>query len=314
MRGRIPTLADLRRTLLAIGQSTAFLTTNAFAYCMFLCIIRKYAGGFNFYTFSFVPAWLASLAAILIERPSRRGMLAIYTSNVASETLFNMAVVRNWVRPIAGGSCLLFGASAAAMLMIYRMGDEDADAVSAAVAAVEGEAKSPKQQKGDSIFEVLRFVVGEGERRIGRHDGERRRLPALDEAGESSRAPSATSTRSGDRRESRHVPLPLILQAVQAYSDMLRRMKALPRHETCPHDHSCVHYGLHGGLRLFGVGLGIQVALKCVLQAQNTWRRGAGHLAKVLAHRDTVRLGVFLGGFAGIYRVRIIQAKGLNQY
>lgn len=283
MRGRLPTAQDVRRTLLAIGQSTAFLTTNAFAYCMWLCIIRRYAGGFNFYTFSFVPAWLASLAAILIERPSRRGMLAIYTSNVASETLFNMAVVRGWVRPVAGGSCLLFGASAAAMLMIYRMGDDDG------VVGVGEREEGRKTKRGDTIFDVLRFVVGEGERNIGRP------LRVEAEEAEPDPLPRATGRSS--------VPLPLILQAVQAYSVWLRRLKALPRHRTCPHRHSCAHYGLHGGLRLFGVGLGIQVALKCVLQAKNTWRRGGRHLLTVLAHRDTVRLGVFLGGFAGIYRV-----------
>lgn len=291
MRGRIPTLSDLRRTLLAICQSTAFLTTNAFAYCLVLCIIRKYWGGFNFFTFSFVPAWFASLAAILIERPSRRGMLAIYVSNVASETLFNMAVVRNWVRPVSGGSCMLFGASAAAMLMIYRMGDDQQEEVVGQEEDCGGAAK--KKKKGDSIFEVLRFVVGEGERRIGRPL--RVEEPEVD--------PEPPITRA--RRRTQNLPLPVILQAVHAYSDMLKRLKALPRHRTCPHRHSCAYYGLHGGLRLFGVGLGIQVALKCVLQAKNTWRRGGSHLLKVLAHRDTVRLGVFLGGFAGIYRVSI---------
>lgn len=296
MRGRIPTISDLQRTLLAICQSTAFLTTNSFAYCLILCIIRKYSTGFNFYTFSFVPAWLASLAAILIERPSRRGMLAIYTSNVASETLFNMAVVRNWVRPVPGGSCMLFGLSTAAMLLIYRIGDNNSgeDLVGE---VMNNETKQvvvnnkKKKKKGDSIFDVLRFVVGEGERQIGRP------LQVVIE-----REPGPRS--SGDNRQSAHLPLPFILQATHAYGKWMKRLKDLPRHKTCPHRHSCVHYGLHGGLRLFGVGLGIQVALKCVLQAKNTWRRGGSHLLKVLANRDTVRLGVFLGGFASIYRVR----------
>lgn len=275
MRGRWPTISDCRRTLLAICQSTAFLTTNAFAYCMFLCIIRKYAGGFNFYTFSFVPALLASLAAILIERPSRRAMLAIYTSNVASETLFNMAVVRGIVRPVRGGSCMLFGASAAAMLYIYRLGAD---------AAAGG--------KSDSIFEVLRFVVGEGERRIGRP------LSAAEPMEHVHRTTASTS-----RQSSSSVNVRLVLRAVQTYAAFVRHVKSLPRHRTCPHRDSCVYYGVHGGARLFGVGLAIQVALKCVLQAKNTWRRGPGHLVRGLAQRDTIKLGVFLGGFAGVYRV-----------
>lgn len=250
MRGRCPTLAECRRTFFGIVQSTAFLTTNAVAYCMFLCIIRKWAGGFNFYTFSYVPALLASLAAILIERPSRRAMLAIYTSNVASETLFNMAVVRGIVRPVSRGGCMLFGASAAAILFMYRLG---ADASSEAGA------------KSDAIFEVVQFVVGEGERRIGR-----RSVDIVDDTPE---------------RE--------------------RQMKAWPRHQTCPHRYSCVHYGVHGGLRLFGVGLAIQVALRSVLQAKNTWRQGPGHLVRVLAKWETFKVGLFLGGFTGLYRVSL---------
>lgn len=120
MRGRRPTGRDLLHTVLGVARSTAFLTTNSFTFCMFLCIIRRYAGHFNFYTFSFVPSLLGSLCAILIERPSRRGMLALYTSNVATEAVFRQCVERGWVRPLRGGGAAVFGAGAAALMYVFR--------------------------------------------------------------------------------------------------------------------------------------------------------------------------------------------------
>lgn len=44
-------------------------------------------GHFNLLTVSFFPAFLSSVFAILIERPSRRTLLCLYVSNVATETV-----------------------------------------------------------------------------------------------------------------------------------------------------------------------------------------------------------------------------------
>lgn len=51
-RGKVPSCRDLRRTVFAIMQSTAFLTTNAVSYGIFTCLIRNYWGSLNFYTVS----------------------------------------------------------------------------------------------------------------------------------------------------------------------------------------------------------------------------------------------------------------------
>lgn len=40
-----------------------------------------------------------------------------------------------------------------------------------------------------------------------------------------------------------------------------------------------------------------------MLGAGQVWRRGPRHLVQMLARWETLRLGVFLGGFAGVYRV-----------
>lgn len=145
--------------------------------------------------------------------------------------------------------------------------------------------------KADSIFDVLRFVVGEEERRpIG--------AGPLDRTAAADRAP--TSPRRAVP------PLAVVQRAVAAYAQLLAALEArVPAHRTCPHAGGCVAYAVRRTVRLFGVGLGLQVALKCVLQAGQVWRRGPRHLAAQLCRSDTLRMGAFLGGFAGLYRVSV---------
>lgn len=45
---------------------------------------RALVGNLNFFTVSFIPSFLSSLVAILVERPSRRGLLSLYVTNVVS--------------------------------------------------------------------------------------------------------------------------------------------------------------------------------------------------------------------------------------
>lgn len=47
-------------------------------------LFRKLLGHFNMLSVSFLPAFLASYVAILLERPSRRSLLALYVTNVVS--------------------------------------------------------------------------------------------------------------------------------------------------------------------------------------------------------------------------------------
>nr|CAD7430405.1 unnamed protein product [Timema monikensis] len=49
-----------------------------------LLLCRNILGNFNVLTVSFVPALLSSYVAILLERPSRRGLLSLYVTNVVS--------------------------------------------------------------------------------------------------------------------------------------------------------------------------------------------------------------------------------------
>ncbi|KAI8046035.1 transmembrane protein 135 isoform X2 [Drosophila gunungcola] len=140
MRHRIPSREDLRKTLLGIIQSTAFLVTNAYTFILYNCALRHLMGSYHFSTVAFVPCFFASFSAILVERPARRPLLTLYVANVATETLWKMAESRGWVRSIPNGQTLIFGLSMSALLYLYRT----------------GAAK-------DSIFNILRIFVGKEE-------------------------------------------------------------------------------------------------------------------------------------------------------
>lgn len=296
MRGKLPSGRDLRRTVFAIFQSTAFLTTSAFSYCLYLCIIRKYWGSLNFYTASYVPAFMSSISAILLERPSRRGMLCLYVSNVATETVYNMLVVRGLVpRPIDYGQVAIFGASAAVLLYYYRCGLHE--------------------RHNDSIFAILRFVVGAGEQEIAGVVEERSaEAGVLDRptADGNDETPPPQQIRFSRRRGGSARRLPFLLNAVRAYAALIRRIKRMWRHPTCPHRSSCVYYALESGVKLFSIGLGIQISLKMVLQITRIFTKGPGHLIRQLFSRDTVQLAIFLGGFSSLYRVSYRQNTSLG--
>ncbi|XP_063888594.1 transmembrane protein 135-like [Scylla paramamosain] len=100
--------------------SVCFLTVNAFGYIGSYCVVRHILQHFNFFTVSFVPGFIGSLMAILVERPARRTLLAIYVTNVASECLWNSAVGNGYVSSIPRGEILVFAAAMAYLGYSFR--------------------------------------------------------------------------------------------------------------------------------------------------------------------------------------------------
>lgn len=256
MRFRTPTLTDLKRTLLGIFQSSCFLCTNGFTYSFILCVLRHYVGSFNFYTASFVPAFFASAIALAIERPTRRNLLSLYVSNVATETLFNMACSRGYCRPLPYGQVLIFGASISVLLYYFRCG----------VHQIQLPVLKPGQtvhSGKDSIYDILRFIVGRHEEYVPPLQLQPQFLSRRRER------QSSTALLTGQRnqgepstRSIRNPLLPYIMQAVRYYTQAMDYFKyGFPRHKSCPHPRtSCLHYVLSGGTKMFTLGVGLQVS------------------------------------------------------
>lgn len=96
-------------------------------------------GNFNILTVSAIPAFLASVFSILIERPNRRILLCLYVSNVATETLWNMAKSRNLVNDVVYGNVIIYSVSMALLLFYFRGGHH-----------------TKSDGKRDAIFRIIR--------------------------------------------------------------------------------------------------------------------------------------------------------------
>uniref|UniRef100_A0A336K5Y3 CSON010108 protein n=1 Tax=Culicoides sonorensis TaxID=179676 RepID=A0A336K5Y3_CULSO len=267
MRKRIPTASDLKHTLYGLLRSTWFLTTAAYGFPVFGCALRKLIGNFNFLTVAFVPAFLASILAISFERPSRRPLLALYVANVGSESLWKILEARNLVRSSNNRLIALFGVCASLLTFYYKKGYH-------------------LKFRKEPLFDVLKFIIGD--------IGIERQLGTVQ--------PQPSHTESGNRKK---LPGPkfivqygVIAYLVKYYVQLMEKLKKLPvRNKCCPHNHSCVYYCIDGSIKLFGTGVGIQLALKLVFQMKRVLKN-----PKSLFTRDTMKIGMFLGGFSAIFR------------
>uniref|UniRef100_A0A8D8YHK3 Transmembrane protein 135 n=1 Tax=Cacopsylla melanoneura TaxID=428564 RepID=A0A8D8YHK3_9HEMI len=250
MKGRVPSKQDLRRTISGIIQSTFFLTCHAFGFSMTICTMRRLCGSFNVATVAFVPCLISSLGAILVERPSRRSLLSLYVTNIASETVFRMLTSRGYITPIPLGEVIIFATSMATLAYFYKT----------------------STNKDDSIYSLLRFVVGK-EEQYGYTDTD-----PLNGANNAVATKSSLLTFLYDKLNSQ-----------------------FSTSSVCPHPDSCVAYALQGGGKLFSVGLGLEFCLKLLLNMKRIIRRPTT-VANVLMRPSTLRLGGFLGGFSTIFR------------
>lgn len=263
MKQRIPNTTDIKKTFLGMLQSSAFLTTNAAAFFMFVCILRNVLGKFTCGTLTFYPAFLSSLAAILIERPVRRPLLSLYVANVATETVWRMMESRGYVSSLPNGQVLIFGLSVSILLFVYRLGLH------------KGVAK-------DSLFDILKMFVGKTE------EGPIKKAVQPTPSPQEETAPSTSNNFNS------------VAGLVQIYSRFVEKLKT--KHECCPHKGNCVHYAVMGGIRPLIGGIGLQILLKLVLSIKKVVQLKL-NVKKVFLNRSTVKLGVFLGGFSFLYKV-----------
>ncbi|XP_043272955.1 transmembrane protein 135-like isoform X2 [Venturia canescens] len=277
MKGKVPSSSDIKRTILGILQSTAFLSWSSFTYSMFICFLRRLLGNFNVLSVSFFPSFLSSLSAILIERPSRRTLLCLYVSNIATETLFRMGVWRGYYSVLPRGELYIFSASMATLLYLFRS----------------------KSNKQDSIYKIIRYIVGSHEEE--NYLEKQRSKPCetfsynwnSDQPG-----PSNQSSKKNSSKSMFHIAA----QALKIYQLIINRIKGQSRHATCPHPFSCAHYILAGTAKLFSVGVAAQLALQLVFRSFKIIKKPQ-ILGPTIFNKKNFNLALFLGGFSGLYRL-----------
>ncbi|KAL2094397.1 hypothetical protein ACEWY4_009116 [Coilia grayii] len=265
----------MKRLLPEILQSTSFLTANGGLYIAFFCILRRLLGGFYSWSAGFGAALPASYISILLERKSRRGLLTIYMANLATETVFRMAVTRGIVKPIKHGEVLLFCLTASLYMFFFRCKD-----------GLKGFA-----------FSALKFIVGKEEIPTHSFLAEQAYARALERpASEAQRGPSEGTPSEGTPASRR--------SSIAAFTRRLldSLCKCGPRHRCCKHYHdNCISYCIKGFIRMFSVGYLIQCFLKVPSAFRQVFTKPS-RLVSLLYNKENFQLGAFLGSFVSIYK------------
>lgn len=111
---------DLLRILKDTSRSSLFLIVNVATFLWFMCQIRRLLGFFVLPTMGLANGVLSSLLSIFIEAPRRRPMLALYLTNLASETAFHQLVNHGYVKYIPKGQIFLFSLALGGFVYLLR--------------------------------------------------------------------------------------------------------------------------------------------------------------------------------------------------
>ncbi|KYQ52530.1 hypothetical protein ALC60_08391 [Trachymyrmex zeteki] len=281
MRRKKPTKEDVKKTILGILQSTAFLSWSAFSYSMWICLLRQALGRFYIPTLSFLPSFLSSLSAIVIERASRRTLLSLYVSNIATETLFKMGLWRGYYSPIPRGQVYIFAVSVAVLMYFFRS----------------------KMNKQDQIYKIFRMIIGRYEETeyLKKKDSHLETSSRNIATEEEEHCDSAKNDRSIHRSCARH-KFSILWKSFEAYRYIIDSLKAQSKDASCPHPYSCAHYILADSARIFSYSVCGQIALKLILQFKRLLQKPK-LLKSTILQRDNLNLAIFLGGFAGLYKL-----------
>ncbi|XP_015188603.1 PREDICTED: transmembrane protein 135-like [Polistes dominula] len=256
------------RTILGILQSSAFLSMTAFNFSANICALNRILGGMHVLTVSFLPSFLSNLVAIIIEKPARRTLLCLYVSNIATETLYNMGVWRGYFPRIPYGSAYIFAASISVLLYLHRA----------------------KRMDQDTVYKIIRFVIGPYEQ-----------FQNSNKKSEHLESTTCTESLNSNRECKRHT-YNIIFKSFQIYKEIINNLKNKYKHWSCPHPHSCAHYILMSGTKLFSYGYGIQVAIQLILQSQQIFKRPK-HIKNILFKKQYLNIATFLGAFSALYKL-----------
>ncbi|XP_068187224.1 transmembrane protein 135 isoform X2 [Antennarius striatus] len=232
----------LKKLLPEILWSTSFLTANGGLYIVFFCLLR-------------------------------RGLLTIYMANLATETLFRMAVTRGIITPIEHGEVLLFCFTASLYMFFFRSKD-----------GLKGFA-----------FSALKFIIGKEEipsQALMEEPSCTRsheRTVALKETEES----RMSAQRPGSWRKT-------LLAYIRELLESL--CKKGPRHRCCRHyQDNCISYSIKGFVRMFSIGYLIQCCLKVPSAFRQMFSKPS-RLPSLFYNKENFQLGAFLGSFVSIYK------------
>lgn len=277
---------SLSQSGISVIRSSAFIANHVLTFFTLFCGSRALLGKFYFTIHAFPITFLISYLSLQIEKKSRRGPLALYVLNIGSECLLRLLVDRGLVPSIPHAPVMLFTATMTLLLYFIKKEGYGSDPASFALKLVLGtsEAKrriSSRRQKAleekekEEVMELQDKV--DDDQAVGQFGKSRQRKSAI------------------DMNFNELIPVSL----------KPKILRELGKHVSCKHRESCFEYSVFGFLKPFvGAWLGSSVvaAAKEVVFHPKILREEPIRLLNNFADTKSLRFGLFMGSFAGIYK------------
>ena len=225
-----------------------------------------------------------------IEKKSRRGPLALYVMNIASECLLRILVDRGLVPSIPHAPEILFTATMAGLLYCIKKEGYGSDPVSFALRLVLGTAEAkirPSKTK-------TRLPA------ITQEDVMKKHLPNELNNNNNNSKVSTPNTRVKPRRNMDINFTDLLPESMKPSC-----LHDLGKHSSCRHNESCLEYSVNGFIKPF---IGAWISSCCMSFAKkaidvNKLRRDpVSVFTSSFADSKALKFGLFMGSFAGIYK------------
>lgn len=264
---------SFQRTALSVIRSSAFLAFTALSTLTLFCGVRSISDKFYWTLVAFVPAFFGSLMSIVIERPSRRGTLAVYCANIASETLFRTAVSRGYISAIPKGEVILFSISMSVILYLVRKYGYGSDPVSVALKIILGPEEAKRKNKSREISENN---ICHKEKLTDKND-----------------CISFCENKLQNNNNNNNNKF---------INNRFFSFLKLFKHDSCAHKNSCFGYISMGFLKPFTYGWLAQTAL--LLSKPKIFKSlGPKLFFETLFSQKSLKFGLFLGGFSSAYKL-----------
>lgn len=249
--------------------SSSFLGFNFFSGIAVSCFLRNNSDRYYYRVQCFLPGFIASYMALLIERPARRPALAFYIANMASEVLYKWANSRGYVKSLPHGETLLFALGMACWMRYVRVHGFGHDPVSVAVKYLIGplEAKSRARVKDQNL--ITTTVSSDKQNLI-------------------------TTTVDKDKSKKKSTVAQLEEKVTQLFNTFF------DCHPVCPHKGvSCVDYSLTPTFTRFLLGHVIKSFINLSASPGMLLKKPGQAVKNAFSSKSSIYFGLFLGTFAG---------------
>lgn len=264
-----------------ILRSSIYLGASGFFVIQIICGMKLLTGKFYYSLTAFVPAFFGSLLGVLIEKRSRRGALALYCANIASETVFKMMCKRGYLRPVQNGEVMLFSMSIALYLYMLK--------------------KQLLPDGHDPLTVAFKFLHGRDELRQANPEKQTRAHDQNDNIKPLTQNVDSATTTNGISQVASKSKQDLALQEVSHLN--LANFFRLFRHRLCPHQNeSCFTYVMKSFLSNFALGWLGQVAVSTLLKPKKLSAAPMETIRKNITSTRNLNFGLFLGSFGALFK------------